>query len=87
MCCLKLDQAQSKCSVASSLFSKSGWIKTTASRLSYEVGVSGEKKVNGNWDIINKNGHITFHTDKPVNFNSLREVFPLNLNYIMTLLH
>ena len=44
MCCLKLDQAQSKCSVASSLFSKSGWIKTTASRLSYEVGVNGEKK-------------------------------------------
>ena len=44
MCCLKLDQAKSKCSVASSLFSKSGWIKTTASRLSYEVGVNGEKK-------------------------------------------
>ena len=41
-----------------SLFSKSSWIKTTASGLSYELGVNGEKKVNGNWDIINKNGHI-----------------------------
>ena len=27
-----------------SLFSKSSWIKTTASRLSYELGVNGEKK-------------------------------------------
>ena len=45
-----------------SLFSKSSWIKTTASGLSYELGVNGEKKVNGNWDIINKNGHRTFHT-------------------------
>ena len=41
-----------------SLFSKSSPIKTTASGLSYELGVNGEKKVNGNWDIINKNGHI-----------------------------
>ena len=57
-----------------SLFSKSSCIKTTASRLSYEPGVNGEKKVNGNWDIINKNGHSTFHTGKPGNFNSLREV-------------
>ena len=40
------------------------------------------KKVNGNWDIINKNEHSTFHTGKPRNFNSLRG----NLNYIMTLL-
>ena len=47
-----------------SLFSKSSWIKTTASGLSYELGVNGEKKVNGNWDIINKNGHSTFHTGK-----------------------
>ena len=31
-----------------SLFSKSSWIKTTASGLSYELGVNGEKKVNGN---------------------------------------
>ena len=44
-----------------SLFSKSSWIKTTASGLSYELGVNGEKKVNGNWD-INKNGHSTFNT-------------------------
>ena len=43
-----------------SLFSKSSWIKATASGLSYELGVNGEKKVNGNWDIINKIGHSTF---------------------------
>ena len=58
-----------------SLFSKSSQIKTTASGLSYEVDVNGEKeKVNGNWDIINKNGHSTFHTGKLGNFNSLREL-------------
>ena len=33
-----------------------------------------KKKVNGNWDIINKNGHSTYHTGKPENFNSLKEV-------------
>ena len=32
-----------------SLFSKSSWIKTTASSLSYELGVNGDKKVNGKW--------------------------------------
>ena len=37
-------------------FSKSSWIKTTASGLSYELGVNGEKKLNGNWN-INKKGH------------------------------
>ena len=47
-----------------SRFSKSSWIETTASGLSYELGVSGAKKVNGNWDIINKNVHSTFHTGK-----------------------
>ena len=47
-----------------SLFSKYSWTKTTARGLSYELGVYCEKKVNGNWDIINK----------PGNFNSLREV-------------
>ena len=56
-----------------SLFSKCSQIKTTASGLSHELGVNGEKKVNGNWN-INKNGHSTFHTGKPKNFNSLREV-------------
>ena len=56
------------------LFLKSSWIKNTASGLSYELGVNGEKRVNGNWDIVNKNGHRTFHTGKPGNFNSLREV-------------
>ena len=40
-----------------SLFSKSSWIKTTASGLSYELGVNSEKKLNGNWNIINKKGH------------------------------
>ena len=53
-------------------FQKSTRIKTTASGLSYGVGVNGEKK-NGNWD-IKKNGHSTFHTDKPGNFDILREV-------------
>ena len=57
-----------------SLFSKSSWIKTTASGLPFELGVNAEKKINGNWDIINKNGHSTFHTGKHGNFNSLREV-------------
>ena len=56
-----------------SLISKSSWIKTTASGLCYELGVNGEKKVDGNWDIINKNRHCTFDTGKPGSFNSLRE--------------
>ena len=34
------------------------------SGLSYELGVNGAEKVNGNWDIINKIGHSTFHTGK-----------------------
>ena len=38
-----------------------------------------KKNVNGNWDIINKNGQSTCHTGKSGNFNSLRE------NYIMAL--
>ena len=37
-----------------SLFSKSSPIKTTASGLSYELGVNGEKKVNGNWILLIK---------------------------------
>ena len=57
-----------------SLFSKPNWIKTTASGLSYELGVMVKKEVNGNWDIINKNGHSTYHTGKPGNCNSLREI-------------
>ena len=56
-----------------SLFSKSSWIKTTASGLSSELGENGDKNVNGNWDIIDKNGHSTIHTGKPGKFNSLRE--------------
>ena len=31
------------------------------------------KSVEGNWDIVNKNGHNTFHNGKPGNFNSLIE--------------
>ena len=57
-----------------SLFSKSSWIKTTASDLSCELSANGEKKVYGNWNIINKKGHSVFHTGKPGNFNSLREI-------------
>ena len=38
------------------------WIETTVSGLPYELGVNGAKKVNRNWNIINKNGHSTFHT-------------------------
>ena len=56
-----------------SLFSKSSWVRTTASGLSFELGVNGEKKVNGNCD-IKTNGHSTFHTGKPGKSNSLREV-------------
>ena len=52
------------------LFSKSSWITTTVSGLSYELGVNGEEKVNGNWDIINKNWHSTFQTGKPGNSNN-----------------
>ena len=47
-----------------SRFSKSSWIETTAIGLFYELGVNGAKKVNGNWDIINKNGHSTTDTGK-----------------------
>ena len=57
-----------------SLFSKSTWIKTTASGLSHELGVNREKKVNGNWDIIKKYGHRTFYTGKPGNFNSFNKL-------------
>ena len=34
------------------------------SGLSYELDVNGAKGVNGSWDIINKNGHSTFHNGK-----------------------
>ena len=56
-----------------SLFSNSSWIKTTTSGLSYELGINGGEKVNGNWDIT-KNRHLTFRTGKPGNVNSLREL-------------
>ena len=63
-----------------SLFSKSIWTETTAKGLSCELGVNGEKKVNGKWGIINKNEHSAFHIGKPGNFNSSGEV------YIVTML-
>ena len=47
-----------------SRFSKPSWIEFTANGLPYELGVNGAKTVNGNWDIINKNGHSTFHSGK-----------------------
>ena len=46
---------------------------TTASRLSYELGINGEQKSQWKLGYFNKNGHSTFHTGKPGNFNSLRE--------------
>ena len=46
------------------LISKSSWIKNTGNGLSYELGVNGEKRDNGNWDTINKNRQNTFYTDK-----------------------
>ena len=49
---LKPDPSSNKVNVQLrwiSLFSKSSWIKTTASSLSYEVGVNCDKKVNGKW--------------------------------------
>ena len=70
-------RAQSECPVVLrwiSLFSKFSQIKTTASALSDELGVNEivKKKVNGNWDNINKNGHSTFHTaGESGNLNSL----------------
>ena len=59
-----------------SLFSKYSWIKTTASGLSYELGVNGENKLMETGLLLIKMDKIgsTFHTAKPGNFNSLREV-------------
>ena len=41
-----------------SLFSKSSWIKTTASALSYELGVNGK-----NWGIMVKTGVLLIKMD------------------------
>ena len=38
-------------------FKNSCWIKITANRLSYALGLHGEKKSMENWDII-KIGHV-----------------------------
>ena len=69
-----------------SLFSKSSWIKITASGLSYELDVNGEKKLMETGILLIKMDivHFLLVNSKPRNFNSLREV--ANLNYIMTLL-
>ena len=43
--------------------------------MSYELGLNGAKKVNGNWNIT-KNEHCEddkFHISKPGNFSNLRE--------------
>ena len=50
------------------------WIKTTASGLSYELGINGEKKKLMEIGVFNKNWYSTFHTGKPGNFNRLKEV-------------
>ena len=50
------------------------YFQTTVGGLSYGLVINDEKKVNGNWGVINENGHNTFHTGKSGNFNSLREV-------------
>ena len=54
-----------------SLFSKSSWTKTTASGLSYELGVDGEKKLMGTGIILIKMGiaHFTMVNSKPGNFS------------------
>ena len=67
------------------VYFQSSRIKTTALRLSCELGVNGEKKVNENWDIISKSGHSTFHTGKPGNFNILREIIWIILWHSVTL--
>ena len=61
------------------LFPKSSWIKTTASGLSYELGVNGEKKLMETGILLIKMdiAHFTL-----VN----QEILRGNLNYIMTLL-
>ena len=46
------------------LFSKSSWIKTTASGSSYELGVNGEKKLMETGILLIKMDIITFHTGK-----------------------
>ena len=69
-----------------SRFSKSSWIETTASGLSYELGVNGAKKVNGNWDIINKNGHSTFHTGKHES-QCQKTVMVINILHIICIWH
>ena len=69
-----------------SLFSKSSWIKITASGLSYELDVNGEKKLMETGILLIKMDtvHFLLVNSKPGNFSSLREL--ANLNYIMTLL-
>ena len=59
--------------VGISLFSKSSWIKTTASGLSYELGVNGEKKLMETGILLIKMDIANF-TQTTSKFNSLREV-------------
>ena len=72
-----------------SLFSKSSWIKNTASGLSYELGVNDEKNSMETGILLIKMDvvHFTLVNLEILTINSLREVMTLYYNnYIMTLL-
>ena len=60
-----------------SLFSKSSWIKTTASSLPYELGVNREKKLMKTR--ILGIAHFTLVNSKPGTFKSLIEVISIIL--------
>ena len=53
-----------------SLFSKSSWIKTTASGLSYELGVNGEKPLMETGILLIKMdiAYFTLVNSKPANY-------------------
>ena len=67
----------------SNLFSKSSWIKTTASGLSYKIGVNGEKKLMETGIFLIKMDivHFTLVNSKLGNFNNLRVVIIFELYY------
>ena len=43
-------------------YEKNFWIKIASSRLSYALGLHGEKKIQGKFQDIMKNKDDTFHT-------------------------
>ena len=67
----------------SSLFWKSSWVKTTASGLSYELGVNGKKKLMETGILLIKMdiAHFTLVNSKPGIFNNLREVIWIILRH------